>query len=173
MLVHIVFCLSLFKYYYWECCQLLTELLFGFKSVQLHLELCSSFILCSFLFDFSSLSYKGTSSAGVNWLRFTDFQLHHNRILSVMFRKFPEILGPKRETEVYIAFLTSTSLKPFSSFLVKFYLTYNCVFVLQLIKKKKKKGGKSCLQCSQLNPSFLISICSSHLLHLFKNPCLL
>lgn len=42
MSVHIVFCLSLFKYYYRECCQFLTELLFVFKSVKLHLELYSS-----------------------------------------------------------------------------------------------------------------------------------
>lgn len=50
--VHIVFCLCLFKYYYWKCCQFLTEPLFVFKSVSLHLELCSSFSWVGFYMIF-------------------------------------------------------------------------------------------------------------------------
>lgn len=94
MPVHIVFCLCLFKYYYWECCQFLTELLLVFKSVSLHLELCSSFSL-GFYMIFQVWLIRAhllleESSSDLLCSNCT-------RTVLSMLKKFPEIFRPRRE----------------------------------------------------------------------------
>lgn len=95
MPVHIVFCLCLFKYYYWECCQFLTELLLVFKSVLLHLELCSSFSLVGRYMTFqvslirAHLLLEESSSDLLS--------SNCTRTVFSMLRKLPEIFRPRRE----------------------------------------------------------------------------